>query len=712
MIEFVKFIFISCLVLFGSTLSTAGIFNPCRNDDFLSNLENMSKKELAQIEHDLKNKSLANINQEGCLAAILARINLAHNNPSEASRYFSIAATKLPELRDYFMLAKAFAELKNNNYLQAKNLASALLDSHVAPGSAHFRTRIMEVLAEVALKEKDTQQVIKTHQELLDRGYGDKEALLFNLGTSLGLMGEHQKSDDVFKQLLIRFPSSSAAQQTEKIKNLAHMHFDIQQLETRFNKLIENLAFDRVVSDVDKELKKRSSYTNKNSTDISALHGFAIKALILNNQFEKGINRAQARAAHKQAMSKDFENYAWGLAKVDRFVQAAAYYTRVVENSRDQATKARGCFFAGFSLYEASYYSLAQLTWQRCENAIENSSYHENYLWYQALSSLLIHDAKNAQRYLEQLISKFPKSSDQEKYTYFLGYTRNYLNKKNTGNVFWRKLASSNKATYYTLLARQALGLKAPISKAISPDALIKKAGLCKNKACEKALTLYNLGFKEDARNIILTMGLSPHDKISLLQSMGLYHDAWQRSHLLNSQASIKNNTLQADAEIRGSYPLPHQAIIGEMSRKYSVEKSLLYAIIRAESGFLQDAKSCRGALGLMQMMPFVAHDLASKLALEQFSAEHLKEPKVAIELGALLLATLKRQFDHMHLVVAAYNAGPHHVQKWLDHFGNLPTELFIERIPFQQTRDYVKKVLPSKSLYTALQGHPLVMTF
>ena len=710
MIEFVKFIIVSGLVLFGSCLSTAGIFNPCRNDDFLQNLDKISSKELAQIERDLKNKKYTGKDQEGCGAAILARISLAHNSPREAARYFSIAAQKLPELSDYFILAQAFAELKTSNYLQAKNLASALLDAHVAPGSAHFRTRIMQVLAEVALKEKDHQQVIKTHQELVSRGYGDKEALLFNLGTSLGLMGEHQKADDIFKQLLIRFPNSSQALQAEKIKNLAQMHFDIQQVETRFNKLIENLAFDRVVSDVALEIKKRPSKNLKDREDMSALHGFAIKALMLSNQFEKGINYARARALQKQALSKDFENYAWGLSKVDRFIKAAEYYTKMAENSNDKATKARGCFFAGFSLYEASYYSLAQLSWQRCEGMLENSTYYENYLWYQALSSMLSHDAQKAQGFLNQLSIKFKKSADQDKYTYFLGYTLNYLYKKNAGNEVWHKLASSNEPSYYVLLARQALGLKAPSTKAVLPEALIKTA--CKNTACEKALTLYNLGFKDEARDLILTMSLSTQDRISLLQSIGLYHEAWQRSHILKPEARIKNNTLITDAKIRSSYPLPHQAIIDEMSRKYNVDKSLLYAIIRAESGFLQDAKSYRGALGLMQMMPFVAHDLASKLALEQFSPEHLKEPKVAIELGALLLATLKRQFDNMHLVVAAYNAGPHHVQKWLDHFGDLPTELFIERIPYQQTRDYVKKVLPSKSLYTALQGKPLVLTF
>jgi soluble lytic murein transglycosylase len=711
MIEFLKFIIISCLVLFGSCLSTAGIFNPCRNNNFLSNLDQIDKKELLQIEQDLKNKKYTNNNYEGCRSALLARLSLIHNNPREASRYFARAAEKMPELRDYFILAQAFAELKNNSHAQAKNLAMALLDTHRAPGSAHFRTRIMQVLAEVALKQKDHQQVIKTHQELLDRGYGDKEALLFNVGTSLSIMGEHKKADEIFKQLLIRFPTSNYALETEKVKNLAHRYFDIQQIETRFNKLIENLAFDRAVSEIKQEIKKRSPKNLKDREDISALHGFAIKALMLSNQFDKGISWAKARAQHKDALSQDLESCGWGYSKIDRPMQASHYYTRMAESSNDKVVKARGCFFAGFSLYEARYYTLAQLRWQQCESVLENSSFHENYLWYQALSALLTQDVVKAQRFLHKLLDKFKKSPDRDKYTYFLGYTLNYFYKKNAGNAFLQKLANSNDPSYYVLLARQALGLKAPSTKAVSADALVQKT-LCKNATCEKALTLYNLGFKDEARDLILTTDMPAQDRLSLLQSMGLYHDAWQRSHILKPQARIKNNMLVAPPAIRSSYPRAHKPIIDEMSRKYDIDKSLLYAIIRAESGFLHDAKSYRGALGLMQMMPFVAHDLADKLALEKFDPELLKEPKVAIELGALLLATLKRQFGATHLVIAAYNAGPHQVQKWLDNCGDLPIELFIERIPFQQTRDYVKKVLSSQSLYTALEGQPLVLAF
>ena len=77
---------------------------------------------------------------------------------------------------------------------------------------------------------------------------------------------------------------------------------------------------------------------------------------------------------------------------------------------------------------------------------------------------------------------------------------------------------------------------------------------------------------------------------------------------------------------------------------------------------------------------------------------------------GAMLVAILKRQFSYTHLVLAAYNAGSHQVQKWINLFGHLPTDLFIERIPFKQTREYVKKGMVGESIYSSLEGKPLAI--
>lgn len=449
----------------------------------------------------------------------------------------------------------------------------------------------------------------------------------------------------------------------------------------------------------------------KKADEISAYNAFAVKSLVLNNKFQEAFLRAEKQALRKEATAKDLESYAWTLGKIGRNVEAANFYSRFAQRAVDKEDKAKGCFFSGFSLYEANLYSVALFTWQKCSAMMSESPLKENYLWYQALVSMLSNDFSRAQPLLEDLLSNF-KSKEQEKYAFFLGYSLHQKGNKNAGDAILRKIANSTRASYYVMSARRFLGLNEIKGQKVSGNALKDSSSACTEDACNQALTLYNLGFVDEAKDIILGAKIDNEQRLGLLQQMGRFHEVWQRSYLINPQALISNDKLVTNHRIRASYPLPHQEIVDRMSKKYTIGPNLLYAIIRTESGFHQEAESYRGALGLMQMMPFVAHDLALKLSIPQFTPAQLKEPAVAIELGSLFLATLKKQFAKAHLMIAAYNAGPQKVQQWLNTFGDLPYELFVERIPFEQTRLYVKEVLSDANFYSALDGDRMSMLF
>ena len=153
----------------------------------------------------------------------------------------------------------------------------------------------------------------------------------------------------------------------------------------------------------------------------------------------------------------------------------------------------------------------------------------------------------------------------------------------------------------------------------------------------------------------------------------------------------------------------PHENIVDTVSNKYNVNKSLLYAIMQAESRFITSAISHKGAKGLMQVMPFVAKDLALKANIKNFSESKLYEPKTNIKIAGLIIADLQQKFNKPYLSIAAYNAGSYRVKKWLNSFGDLSEELFIERIPFKQTREYVKKVIPNELIYNTLLNKSLI---
>jgi soluble lytic murein transglycosylase len=697
------------MVILNSCLTKTGLpKNLCQIDEFLKDISHYTKSELAKLARVLESSSAAHSGNSGCRAALLGQVYLAQEHMSKASDYFSLAARQLPEINEYFLLAKANAEIRNQNLDHASKITNALLSSHASMLSPQFSLRIRQVLADIAVQKKDDQQIIKTHRDLLEKGFTENEALLFNLAAALTNVGEHKKANEVYKRLLIHFPISPGAKHAERLQNLAHYNLNLKEIEKRFDKLIEKLAFDQVVKDADFLIKKSSM--DKESK--GQIKGFAVKSLVLNNKFEAGLTRSRHMTTRRNVNANELENHAWALAKIGRYIEAAEFYGKFIKVAKNKEDRARACFFQGFSLYEANLYSMAMFAWQSCYAFAKDSEYYENYLWYQALASILNENYHKAFGMLNDQRKLFPKSSEKEKYTYFLGYTLHQLNKKTEGDLLFRELSKKAQPSYYVLLAQQTLGLHHYQGIDIPPDALLKLVHKTKDIDCKNALVLFHLGFKDEARDVILRSTAHKNDKLAMLQYIGFYHDAWRKSYLLNSSLVIDGSSLKADPSIRATFPLPHRNIVDEISEKYSVNKSLLYAIIREESGFLEKVISNRGAVGLMQMMPFVATDLADRLAIQEFSSEHLKNPKISIELGALFVAILQRQFNNPHLVVAAYNAGPHQVQKWLDRFGHLPTELFVERIPFKQTRDYVKKVLPSESLYHALNGQKLRLAF
>ena len=121
---------------------------------------------------------------------------------------------------------------------------------------------------------------------------------------------------------------------------------------------------------------------------------------------------------------------------------------------------------------------------------------------------------------------------------------------------------------------------------------------------------------------------------------------------------------------------------------------------MRQESGFQASVVSRAGAVGLMQVMP----ELAIKLAGKQVTRTELRDPAINIELGLREMSALAEQLDDVYpLSIAAYNAGKKRVRRWLKESGRMELDRFVERIPFNETRNYVRRVSTHYARYTYL---------
>jgi soluble lytic murein transglycosylase len=127
---------------------------------------------------------------------------------------------------------------------------------------------------------------------------------------------------------------------------------------------------------------------------------------------------------------------------------------------------------------------------------------------------------------------------------------------------------------------------------------------------------------------------------------------------------------------------------------------------MRAESLFLPQVVSNVGARGLMQIMPSTGERIAEFLEYSDFEPSHLDRPEISIAFGAWYLARLLDYYQgELTLAIAAYNAGPEAVDRWLKRNSGMTLDEFLEDIPFDQTRKYVATVLTNMEVYTRLHS-------
>jgi soluble lytic murein transglycosylase len=151
-------------------------------------------------------------------------------------------------------------------------------------------------------------------------------------------------------------------------------------------------------------------------------------------------------------------------------------------------------------------------------------------------------------------------------------------------------------------------------------------------------------------------------------------------------------------------YPLAYSAPISKHTSANSVSEGLVYALMRAESGFSPAIKSPAGAIGLMQLMPATAKATAREKGA--FDPLRLTVPDYNIRLGTRHFRDLLKEYDgDVVYSMAAYNAGASAVERWKKSFKGRSKDEFIECIPYQETRDYVKKVYASAGTYRQLYG-------
>ena len=264
----------------------------------------------------------------------------------------------------------------------------------------------------------------------------------------------------------------------------------------------------------------------------------------------------------------------------------------------------------------------------------------------------------------------------------------------------WFEVAAKHSTTFYGQLANKKLGKTGNrLPKKQSNDSKTDRASNI-SELVNIAIFLKEIGKTDLAVKFLKTASrhASSYGQVSPIISGALKIN---KPHL--AVYAARRAARKGIYFISASYPKP------ALYDTSQVEKALIYSIVRQESNFDPQAESYKGALGLMQLMPATAKAVAVSLNIE-FDKERLKsDHNYNVKLGASYLRSLIKKYDGSYpLAIAAYNAGPHNVNKWIKRVGN-PVQNdvdlidWIERIPYGETRNYVQRVLENLTIYREL---------
>jgi soluble lytic murein transglycosylase len=263
----------------------------------------------------------------------------------------------------------------------------------------------------------------------------------------------------------------------------------------------------------------------------------------------------------------------------------------------------------------------------------------------------------------------------------------------------WYKLAAGNLTIYYGQLAAMRLGESTALRIKSEPKPTPQEtAAFDKNELVRVVRALNAIGVERRTRSFLIRL-VNDADKLPQYRLIAILAKQSDQDDLALMAAK---NARNAGAEM-ADYLFPVIALPagGE------VEPAFVLGLIRQESAFNAQAMSPAGAMGLMQLMPDTAQQVAAKFKLGKFNANRLTaDPKFNVTVGRAYLDNLVDRFDGSYLLAtAAYNAGPGRVRQWLDQYGD-PRQAdvdvvdWIESIPFDETRNYVQRVMENLQVY------------
>lgn len=381
-------------------------------------------------------------------------------------------------------------------------------------------------------------------------------------------------------------------------------------------------------------------------------------------------------------------------------------YLALARDYAKTATGAQGLWQAAGIHHEENERGRAREMYRRVISEYPRSPYASQAMMRLAGIAYLEKDYKEAARIWDQYRSGNPRGAFSLEATYWAGRAREQAGDTRGAAALYRAVRAQQRDSYYALQSSKRLGEPFwPLPMNSGPP---ESAGAARLVASwmQGVDLLQHAGFPEHASaevdRIVSAAGNDTPTLYALAEAVA--ERGYSRRAILIAtrlNAGTPNRRL-----LRILYPFPYRTLITEEARGRSLDPFVAAALIRQESMFEARATSHVGARGLMQIMPATGGKLAQAAGMSDWNAEMLYHPEINVHLGTRYLTQHMRNYDgSLPSVFSAYNAGAHRVKWWSAFDEYKDEELFTERIPFQETRDYVKILTRNHAIYSGLYG-------
>jgi soluble lytic murein transglycosylase len=386
---------------------------------------------------------------------------------------------------------------------------------------------------------------------------------------------------------------------------------------------------------------------------------------------------------------------------------AARIYLEIAEEHARSATGTHALLLAAGVHHDAGDTRRARELYQQVVSRYPGSSQMGLAMMRLAAMSFIDGEYEDAARIWDSYRTRYPRGRNVLQATYWAGRARDEMGDSTDAAALYRAVMEEERDSYYALRASERLGVPFwPLPMSTSPGD--SPAAAQRVRQWMQGIDLLRAaGFDDEASaEADRVVSAAGSDRATLYALAEALADRGYAQRAIRLALRLQGRNDPDRRLLRILFPFPYRTLITEEARARDIDPFTVAALIRQESMFEARITSPAGARGLMQIMPATARELAEAAGMDDWHGELLYHPEINVHLGTRYVAQQMQNYEgSLPSVFSAYNAGPHRVEWWSEFPEYGDDELFTERIPYAETRGYVRILTRNRAVYMGLYG-------